>query len=257
MNLMYSTTQDKPVNRAMLSSIVTPPALGRFHRPYSFAEYVTDVHEALDRQNIQVHSEEYAVTKTEKKLFGLMEIEPPALEGELIEKKDWNLMLGLRGSHDQTIPRGLVIGTRVIVCSNLCFSGDIAQISSKQTLRLRSRLPGLIGQAVARIPALAQRQVKVFDAYRNHQMTAKQGDAGLVDVYRRQGLTSAQLGKAITEWHEPAHNEHGEQGWTAWRFMNAITEALKPTGSHVNMDLVNRRSQIATRVTNELAGVDF
>lgn len=255
MSLMYNTAKDQPVTRNQLAHFPTPEGRGRFHQPYPFSAYVTDVLEALDRQSIAVVNEEYAVTKDHNRLFGLLEIEPPALEGELIRKQDWNLLLGLRGSHDQSLQRGLVLGDRVTVCSNLCFFGNIADFKTKQTLYLRNRLPRLISEAVSKIPALAERQVKVFEAYRNKELSPRHGDAGLVEVFRRGGLTAAQLGRAVGEWHSPSHAEHAEQGFTVWRFRNACTEALKPTGEHVNMELVNQRSQIVTRFANEITGL--
>jgi hypothetical protein len=213
MSLLYSTHEDRPVSRSQLAMIPTPPPRGPRHRPYPFGSYVEDVHEALDRVGITVAEEEYAVTKDHQRMFGMMEIEASnPLEGELITADEWRLELGLRGSHDQRTGRGLVLGDKVMVCSNLQL--DFA---------LRNRA----------------------------------GDAALVEIFRRDGLSSAQLGRAINEWHEPSFDEHGELGWTLWRLKNAVTQSLKPTGRHVNMDLVANRSQTASTFLDEIAGIDF
>ena len=256
-NLMYSTANDKPVTINQLRMLPTPAARGRFHQPYGFGQYADDVHRALNMTGIEVLSEEYAVTKDHNRMFGLMEIAAKPLEGELILADDWKLTLGLRGSHDQKIQRGLVLGTQVMVCSNLCFSGNVANINTKQTLNIGARLPGLIRSAVSNIPQLAERQTRVFDAYRNRELKPRGGDAALVEIFRRQGLSSAQLGRAIVEWHEPTHEEHAAQGYSAWRLMNACTEAVKPTGSNMNMDLIANRTQVTTKFIDEICGIDF
>ncbi len=255
--LMYNTQNDKPINIAQLRMLPVPPARGRFHQPYGFGQYAEDVHHALDQSGIEVLSEEYAVTKDHNRMFGLMEIAAKPLEGDLITSDEWKLTLGLRGSHDQKITRGLVLGTQIMVCSNLCFSGNLANIRTKQTTNISARLPGLIRGAIQRIPQMAQRQTQVFDAYRNKELKPRGGDAALVEIYRRQGLSSAQLGRAITEWHEPTHLEHTAQGYSAWRLLNACTEAVKPTGANMNFDQIATRTQVAAKFLDEICGIDF
>jgi len=255
MSLLYSTDNDRPVSREQLAAIPTPPPRGPRHRPYPFGSYVTDVHDALDRVGIQVGGEEYAVTKDHQRMFGVLEIEPK--EGELITASEWKLLMGLRGSHDQKIGRGLVLGSQVMVCSNLCFSGNVADFNTKQTTYIGSRLPGLIRDAVMRIPQMAGRQERVYNAYRNSEVKPRWGDAALVEMFRQDGLSSAQLGRAVTEWHEPTFKEHADYGWSVWRLMNAATQALKPTGQNFNADLMAQRSQKVTNVCDMVAHIDF
>ena len=257
MHLMYSTANDKPITRNQLAMIPTPQSRGRFHRPYPFDTYVEDVHDALDRVDIEAVGEEYAVTKDHQRMFGVMEIQPKVHEGEYISKLDWKLLLGLRGAHDQSIGRGLVIGSQVLVCSNLCFSGNVADFKTKQTTFIASRLPGLIRDAVMQIPAMAERQEKVYDRYKDCQVRDRWGDAALVEMFRQDGLSSAQLGRAINEWHEPTFKEHADLGWNAWRLMNAATQALKPTGANFNANLMAQRSQVVSNVVDSVARIDF
>jgi hypothetical protein len=257
MSLMYSTVNDQPLNMAQLNMIPTPEPRGRHHRPYPFGQYVEDVHHALDQSGIAVLEQEFAVTKDHGSMFGLMEIGSKPLEGELITAGEWNLMLGLRGSHNQRIGRGLVLGNQVIVCSNLMFTGNVANFTTRQTTNIARRLPGLIYDAVQRIPQMAERQEKVFDAYHNREIKPRAGDAALVEIYRRDGMNPTQLGRAIQEWHEPCHDEHAADGWNAWRLMNSVTESLKPTGQNVNMDAVAQRSEVTSTFLNEVCGIDF
>lgn len=273
MSLMYSTAKDKPVSRANLAQIPTPAPRGPRHRPYPFAAYVNDVHEALDKVGIAVHEEEYAVSKDHERMFGLMKIGTTdtaqlpetfqhsgitsAIEGELITSKEWNLLLGLRGSHDMRISREMVLGSRVVVCSNLQFFGNVANFSTKQTTNIASRLPGLIRQAVMRIPEMAERQERVFERYQDFALKPRGGDAALVEIYRRNGLSAAQLGRAVNEWHDPAFDEHAVNGWNAWRLLQSVTQAVKPTGQNVNHDLIAERTQIASSFIDEIAHIDF
>lgn len=255
-HLMYDSKNDVRVNRQQLGELTTPPARGRFHNPIGFGEYVDLVNHSMEQNGLKLVNPEYAVTKDHNRFFGLAEVEP--LEGDLILADDWKLTVGLRGSHDQKIPRGLTLGSQVLVCSNLCFSGDLSTLQTKQTLNIWQRLPEMIRVAVANIPELAHVQEQKFDAYKNHVFKSpRHGDAFLVETFRRGALTAAQMGTAIKEWDSPKHAEHAEHGYSAWRLLNACTEALKPTGDNVNHDTIRQRSIAVSSFLDEVTGIDF
>lgn len=239
--LMYNRKNDTLMNRGQIRNLPTPAPMGPMHHPYPFGDYIEDVSEALDREGLMIHSEEFAVQNDGNRMFGMMEVGP--MEGELIQADDWKVIVGLRGSHDQRIPRGLVIGTQVLVCSNLCFHGNITQMKTKQTTHIGDRLPAMLRTAVAQIPQMAEYQEEVFDSYKNHELSDNVANTILVDLYRDKAFSSPQLTTAINQWYEPKHDEHAELGKTAWRLFNAATEALKPTGDSTNMHLVHDRTR--------------
>lgn len=246
--LLYSKAN---TTRAQLAQLVTPPALGAFHNPVPFAEYVDSVDKSLNRHGLHIVREEYEVTHGGNRLFGALEVAP--LEGELITAEEWRLLVGVRGSHDQRFPRGLAIGTQVKVCSNLCFGGNLFSVNTKQTTFVQDRLPQLIDAAVSRIPQFAALENQRRDTYRLTEIKPRWGDAALVEIYRRDGLSASQLGRAVDQWHAPVHDEHAEGGYTAWRLFNACTEALKPTGGEVNHHTIAARSQVCNSFIAEIA----
>lgn len=254
-HLLYSTAN---TTRAQLAAIPTPPALGRFHQPYPFGLYVDEVTDALDRIGYQVLAEEYEVTPNHSSFFGALEIAPvdEAIEGEYIPREGYSLLVGVRGSHDQRLPRGLVLGSKVFVCSNLAFSGNIGSFASRQTKYLHTRLPRLINEVVAKIPHLAEVQDRKFEAFKEYAPANKRwGDAALVEILRQGGLSPSQLGRAVKEWDRPSHDEHASHGYSAWRLFNAVTEALKPTGEQVNHNTIAQRTEIVDRFLTNITGV--
>lgn len=254
MTLLYTPAN---TSREGLRFVPTPEAMGRFHKPYSFSDYIDNVEESLDRSGLEIVQQEYEVTPDKMSLFGALEVRPQALEGELIPAgSDYRLLVGVRGSHNQRIPRGLVLGSQVMVCSNLAFSGNIGSFASKQTTYLSRRLPGLISQVVQKIPELAIAQDAKFSAYKDYEFTnPRAGDAALVEIFRQGGLSAAQLGKAVREYDSPAYKEHAEFGNSAWLVFNAVTEALKPAGERVNTHLIAQRTEIADRFLSNLVGI--
>ena len=247
--LMYAAS-DKLTPRADLVHVPTPAPMGSRHQPYPFSRYVDQVEHTLSGYGFDILDQEYVVTHDDQQFFGLMEIQQHATDIDVVGAKGWTIQVGLRGSHDQTLPRGLLLGSRVIVCSNLCFHGNIGQFKTMQTTHMASRLPRLIRECLQHIPDMVDEQDRVFDRMKEREMKIQQGDSALVQMYRRGAFNGAQLTRAISEWKDPSF-QHGPP--SVWRLMNAGTEALKPTGANVNMALVEQRSQIVSDYCGLLA----
>jgi hypothetical protein len=246
---MYSN-QDTLMTAAELAQVPTPAPMGRFHQPVGFGDYLELVKHRLKRAGIDIAHEEYVTTADSQTFFGSM-----AIRVDGFERDDMELTLGIRGSHNQKVPRGLCLGNRVIVCSNLMFNGDLANVSTKQTSNIWSRLPAMVDQAVAQLPQMAQREEHRIGTYKQFDMRPRWGDAALVEMHRRGAMSGAQLTRAIDEWDRPSFEEHGEDGFTAWRLLNAVTEAQKPSGDNCNMDTVRRRTAIASSFLDEVVGI--
>lgn len=222
------------IDRAALAALPLPKALGPRHVIRPFIEDIELIDTFLDRNGFTIKEEAYGV-KTDKdnlpsQFFGAIEIRSKALAGEYLPAEPFALTVGVRGSYDQTLPRGLAVGSRVFVCDNLAFSGEVS-VYAKQTTNIGSRIAGLLEAAVGEVPVLANHQAKRFDAYRNYELTKVKGDAILIECVRRGILNPSDIGKAIKEWDEPSHPEHAENGKTVWTVYNAITEAIKPANT--------------------------
>jgi len=227
------------ITRDQLAALPLPRALGARHAIRPFIDDVELVDQYLAQNGLAISSEAFGVKNDVKgvpaQFFGALEIVEKArvVEGEVIrpgDDKSFALTVGLRGSYDQSLPRGLAVGSRVFVCDNLAFRGEI-NIHTKQTTFIHDRLPGILAGAVAKIPGVALAQTRAFEAYRNTPLKPRVGDAALVELVRRGVLNPSQLGKAIAEWDEPSHAEHRAEGKTVWTLHNAVTEAIKPANA--------------------------
>jgi len=252
LGLMSGYSNDVRLSRAEMTALPTPAPQGRFHRPVPFGDYVEEVAHQLDRIGLVPVAEEHILSHDNQRHFGLMEI--AAKEGELITSKEWSILLGLRGSHDQSVQRGIALGRNVMVCSNLCFSGDVYTSNTKHTLNIWDRLPVMLFEALSKVPEMAHLEEQRVERMRNFQMKPRWGDAALVEIHRRGGLTAAQLGRSIHQWDRPTFEEHAEQGFTAWRLEQAVTQAVKPTGERSNLFQIQDRTQVASTFINEVVG---
>lgn len=226
MSLLYGPAN---ITRQELALIETPAPQGPWHQPVPFADYVDMITDALAEEQIIIQNEEFQVVKNEMQLFGAMVVQPA--NDEFLGGLGTNLVLGIRGSHDKIVPRGLCIGTQVMVCSNLCFSGNLATMQTRQTKNIFDRLPGMIREIVRRIRAQAEMQETRIHAYKNENLGSSQmGDALLVDLFRKNVMSGTQFHKALQEWVEPTFIEHQADGdYTVWNLFNAVTQSMKPS----------------------------
>lgn len=244
MSLLYSNKTDVKVDRGQLGWLPEPQSMGRFHKPYAFAEYIDDIHNALTTHNVQVNDEEYVIQKDQQRLFGMMVIESPA--------EDWQLTLGIRGSHDQSIPRGIALGTNVMVCSNLCFSGELFTGKAKQTVHNAGRILSLIDEAVESIAPAYDKQEEQFSTMKDFELIKPElVDSLMIQAFKRGALSGAQLGTAIREYEKPSYAEHDHYSNT-WKLFNAFTQAIKPKGDGVDMNGIVRKTTIISNLMNEV-----
>ena len=198
--------------------------------------------------DIEIVSEKFAVKHDGSQFFGLLEVTTSQTEDG-----EWVFKIGVRGSHDGRISRGITFGSEVLVCSNMCFHGDLGIFRTRQTLNVMDRLPPMIDKAIAKIPLMANEISDRFDCYKGIDMPEKDGNHALVHMHRKGILSANQLSTAINEWIEPSHDEHNEDGATLWRLFNAATESVKPTNdNNGNMVTLQNRTRRISDFTDEL-----
>lgn len=244
------------IDRDNLNTVLPERALGARHYPLPYGEYVDQVQESIEHHGYRIQEEQYGVLRDGGQFFGLMEIQPiPTGAQQIIAANEYGLMVGLRGSYDQSLPRGLAIGSRVFVCDNLAFSGEV-NFHTKQTTNIRRRLPRLIGGAVNQLVDMSHIQDNRFAKYKEVEMQPRWGDAAIVECVRRKVINPSQVGKVIEEWDTPTHEEHLTDGRrTLWTFHNAVTEAIKPAKDRPAVLLNQPRTIRMTQFLDEVAGL--
>ena len=134
-SLMYNSAKDVLITRDNMRDLQTPAPMGAKHAPYSFADFSDAICDSIVESGFKIEQEEFAVSKDHMRLHGMLHVSnvsSPASTSTPL----WNLTVGVRGAHDQSISRGICFGSRVITCSNLCFHGDLGNWRSKQTTNI-------------------------------------------------------------------------------------------------------------------------
>lgn len=208
----------KSLTREQLRSIETPRGTESWV-PIPHDYVVQQVEQTIGAHNLTVRNEDYLISRGGDRMFGILDLRSD-------QDEDYGLTIGVRNSHDMSLPVGLLLGTRVFVCSNLSFGGEV-RIQTKHTKFVMKRLPRLICDAAAKLLESRQTQDLRIAAYKGTLVEKRKEAAFLMLQAIRQDIIPTRLVNSLcSEWERPSHEEFAAD-WSAWRMFNAVTEVLK------------------------------
>lgn len=197
---------------------VTTPRPSGIWRPIPHEMVVQRITEELQSTSLQVVHQEFGLSHDDARMFGIMELRNGS------NRDDFALIAGIRNSHDKSFPIGLACGSRVFVCDNLAFSGEVV-IRRKHTTNVMRDLPSLLNRAVYKLTELRQHQASRIDAYKLRQICQAEAHDILIRGMRAGVVAASKLPKVLAEWDEPKHEDFRER--TLWSLFNAFTEVMK------------------------------
>ncbi len=228
------------VPRPALARVETPAPTPTW-QPIPHEDFVAQVEDLLPRYDLRVVNQAHALTHDHARYFGLLEVRNGS------NHPDYTWVLGLRNSHDKSIPAGLVAGSAVYVCDNLAFSGEV-KVSRKHTSFLLRDLPMLLGGAVEQLVSrwkVMDRRVEAYKGcslanYEVNDLAIRALDAGV--------LSASRIPDLLHEYREPKHEEFAPR--SLWSFFNAGTEVLKGA-----LHMLPRRSQTLHQICDQFVGL--
>lgn len=204
------------VTREELAAVPTPAAT-RSWFPLPHAKVADTAQQLIEEAGYVVSHRQYALERGNHRFFGTFDTYSEIADGV-------RLSVGVRSSTDQAIPLGLVAGHRVLVCSNLSFSGDLINIRRKHTKRGERDFVHRIAQAVASLEQYKQAEGKRIERLRNWELNNDQADALILRAYERRIIGARELPKVIEEWREPSIDAWKERN--AFSMFNTFTGVL-------------------------------
>lgn len=139
---------------------------------------------------------------------------------------DWSTVIGIRNSHDKTMSAGLVCGSGVLVCDNLCFSGEV-KIARKHTVNVMRDLPQMVVDAVGKVAPMQAVQASRIEAYKSVEIDEHGIYPLLIEAYDNKVINAAKIAQVLEEWRAPTFGAFADDN-TVWGLWNAFTEVLKP-----------------------------
>jgi hypothetical protein len=233
------------VTRDQVAAVPLPAATKTWH-PIPHLELVDMVAGTLAVNGLQVVRETFGMARNGARFFATLDLRNG------VNQPDYGLTIGIRNSHDQSFPAAGVIGSRVFVCDNLAFSGEV-KFSRKHTSRIMDALPGVTTRAVARLIELRGHQDRRIAAYKGYHFSSDR-DPLVADVILRalevEALPQPMLNPLLREWRNPTHVEFREPN--AWSLFNCFTQVLKDSSPM----MLPRRTQALHGVMDLVCRVD-
>lgn len=206
------------VDRDEVKKIATPER-GRVWVPIPHPELLELVERTLKFSGFTIEQEAHALAREGNRYFGMIQV---GRKNE--EQGDAGLVVGLRNSHDQSFPAGLLLGEGPFVCDNLSFSGDVT-LARKHTTHIRRDLPRLVEEGMGRLFDLRYDQEKRISAYRETSLEDRDAHHLAILGVDARVVANAKIPEVLREWREPSHEEFAPR--TVWSLYNAFTEVMK------------------------------
>lgn len=217
------------VEREAVARVNTPEPTKTW-APIPHTALIETVEDTLRADDLVIVNRAHGLTRNGDRYFGMLQV----ANGQNSDDYAW--VLGLRNSHDQKFPAGLVVGAGVFVCDNLSFSGEI-KMTRKHTRHILRDLPGLIQGAIGKLMQKWNDQDARITAYKATELSDAAAHDLIVRSLDARALTPTQVQPLLQEWRHPRHEEFAPR--TAWSLFNGYTEVLKG----LSMDHLAARTQ--------------
>lgn len=191
------------------------PGATATYSPLSHENLVNAVLEQLDKKGLQVIDERYSIARSGQQMFGAFTINGG--------NDEQNIQIGFRNSYDKSLQVGMVGGSRVIVCSNLMFKGDI-----KTMMMHKGDVVKEVNTTVEMVVATLEKNFKSIQKDTAKLKEVKVDPTAVAHVlgelfFQESLVTSTQLQVIKNELVELRN--FGKE--TMWDIYNHTTEALK------------------------------
>lgn len=194
---------------------VALPDTTQTYMPVPNKVLVEAIAERLDKRNMRVVSERYDSNRDLTQMFGCMSIDT----GDSNQR----MSIGFRNSYDKSLAVGLVAGSMVIVCSNLCFAGDI-KLLRKHTSGVFNDLYALVDNVIEYAEQEYEAILKDAEIFKQREFSKRQMAELAGRMFIEEELLNATQLSIVKK--EINFSEHFKTE-TMWDFYNHTTEALK------------------------------
>ena len=202
--------------------LTTTPEPTETHYPIPHGTLIETVKDVVRGAEWNITDTDYALFHEDNEMFAVWRIQ----NGE--SHPDYDLTIGLRNSHNKLFSAGMAVGSYVMVCSNLDFSGDVV-IGRKHTRYILRDLRGLVETAFSKVQAMRILQDRRIEVYKESTPSDTEVHDFLVRSVDQRVMANSYIPKVLKEYRTPSHEEFLNEGRvrTGWTLLNAYTEAFK------------------------------
>lgn len=249
--LLIDTPDSGRVTKEQAFAIALPEKT-RTYQPVSNEALMDMLGNVANERGLQLGTPELGVSNKGQRLFGSVPITNQVHLDEEVE-----LMLGFRNSYDRTMSVGICFGSRVFVCSNMCFTGYTSEGEEAVGVVHKRHCPDVwdglhqkIQEAMSKFEVFKSYQTDFYNRLKNIRLRDVQAHDLIIQSVRAGAITAKDCMAVANEWafqSNGATNEAEQERWhkefaprNAWSLFNAYTEVHKAFQSKNSLEASNR-----------------
>lgn len=234
-------------SRQELALIPTPEGTKSW-KPVGHYDLVDSITAELERRDITIVREQFAVSHNDARLFGVMDLRVNGFS-----RSDVGMALGLRGANDKSLRLSIVTASRVFVCDNMAFSGSEGSVllSRKHTSRLD--LGDVIPKALDTYMIKSLDFTASIDRMANYSLTDDRAKCFLFDAFLKNDVMAHRYMPEVARLYfddEIQRTRFADRN--LWSLNNAFTEAVK----QLDPGPQEKASLAIGRYFGQIAGID-
>lgn len=191
---------------------VPPMPYTRTHKPIHHKELIQVVKESTSMMGLEIRNEQYVLEAKGNRMFAIYDLN----QGN----SDLCWTLGLRNSLDKSISVGFCAGTKVFVCSNLAFSGEIVCMRRHSGRLDIEELEFLAFKTMRSMVPLLTRFQKWHEGLRDYSLSETDMKILLVEIMTNSVIPPSKFNR-FNELYDTTYDS------TLWGFHEAVTDVLK------------------------------
>lgn len=210
----FNTTKELIINAPV-------PVQTRTYKPVSHASLIDLTLDSIQKAGFTIDKETYSSARDGQVANGRFSISNVA-------DSEMQLQIGWQNSYDRSMSLKFAIGTRILVCSNGCVSGDFGAYKKRHKGDIQDVTPGVIVDYIKGAGETFTLMQKQREQMKQVQLT-KRTKAELIGrmIIEEQFIQSTQLNIISRELKAPTH-DYGAKD-SLWELYNYTTFAMKET----------------------------
>lgn len=207
----------REVTRSEVDSVETPPATDT-HFPIPFSRVLDMTLENLQGHGFEPTRQRLAL-HGDAKFFATIDMASALAPGV-------TLAVGLRSSHDRSLPYGLVAGSRIFVCDNLSLTSDLSRmIRVKHTRFGENRFDSSMNRLVKTLPQFMENEASRIKQFQHTMISDVDAESLILRSHDKGIVGHRHLIPVLREYRSPSFEEFSDAP-SLWRLENAFTTVL-------------------------------
>jgi len=243
---------DRTSSRTDLALVPTPSATHSWY-PVPHKVVADRAIDALQASGYLVRAERWVLSKKDQRLFGVVDLSLPLARWDS-PGGGTTVSLGIRSSYDKRLPLGIVAGSKVFVCSNLAFAGDISY-KRKHTRHGLSDFQYQVESAIERLPQYQSRESQRIESWMKKELSVTQRDALILALIDTGVIGLRSIRAVLDEMKKPTFEDFSGYP-TVWSTFNLVTTALRGRANERIIEYSTQTSRLI-QIMDDIVDVEF